>query len=569
MKKIRFFLPTVFVALLTLGINYGFCQDFGSMRQNAGSATPTSVSLPVAVPQENQLNTIVQIDVVDPSTYLLQPGDVVSFQFEGNFSLYVPSIQINPSGAIVIPNLGAFLLSDKTITEATEILSTFAKSKLKKTELTYFGLEKARIITVDVFGAAQQSGSYSLPGLSRLDALIAKLYGKAENISENDKLQSVVNKLPSFTFKEITDNSISYRDIIIKRKNGQRDTIDFVYFLRPGKKEANPVIQNGDQLFFTTQSKKQPRVSISGEVNAEGEFHFKKGESIQDILQLGSGFTTNSDTTFVWLASADGNKKVDRTQWSSVYLKPNERVVVPEKLREYEYSSAWVYGEVLNPGNYTVTDQETTVEELLQKAGGLTVNALPNGAYIIRSRQNTSATISAQSNFDLLLQRSSDQYIQGLEYLELESKLGRNRINLDLNDQASLKGIKIYDGDNLIIPQNLNVVTVFGQVMIPGQYAFDAKRSVEDYINKQAGGVTNAADANRIFIIKAGTLSWYKPEDTKLESGDLIFVDRVPYANFDTKTQIDISRNNLKLSIWSLVISAIGTTTILISALLR
>jgi len=72
-------------------------------------------------------------------------------------------------------------------------------------------------------------------------------------------------------FKEITDNSISYREIKIKGKTGRVDTIDFVYFLRAGSKNANPVIQNGDQVFFTTQSKKQARVSISGEVNAEGE----------------------------------------------------------------------------------------------------------------------------------------------------------------------------------------------------------------------------------------------------------------------------------------------------------
>lgn len=550
--------------------NVMIAQDFGSMRSsvtNASTQQPSSLTL--SLPQESDLTSIVQIDVVDPDVYLLQPGDVVSFQFEGNFSLFVPGIQINPSGAIVIPNLGAFLISDKTINEATVQLKEFAKNKLKKTELTYFGLEKARIITVDVLGAGNQSGSYSLPGLSRLDALIAKLYGKAENISGNDKLQTVSNKLPAFSFKEITDNSISFRDIVIKRKNGIKDTIDFVYFLRAGQKEANPVIQNGDQVFFTSQSKKQPRVSISGEVNAIGEFLFKSGETIADIIQLGSGFTTNSDTTFIYLESKTGNKKVDYSQWRTTILQPNDRVVVPENRREYAYSSAWVYGEVVNPGNYTVKDQITTVEELIEKAGGLTEDALKNGAYIIRSRQNTSATISAQSNFDLLLQRTSDQYIQGLEYLELESKLGRNRINIDLNDKSSFEKIRIYDGDNLIIPQNLNVVTVFGQVMIPGQYAYDSKKTVQDYIQNVAGGITNAADKERVFIIKAGTLSWYKPTETHLESGDLIFVDRIPYADFDTKTQIDISRNNLKLSIWSLIISAIGTTAILISALVR
>jgi len=517
----------------------------------------------------NDVEMPAQVHVVNPDTYILQPGDVVSLQFEGNFTLYVPSIQINPSGSIVLPNLGSFAISDISITEATKLLKEFAKKKLNKTELTYFGLEKARVATVDVFGVNRKSGSYTLPGLSRLEALMYKLFGQTDVITLANQSQTVINRPPNYSFKEILDNSVSYRDIVIRHKDGSKDTIDFVYFIRAGIGSSNPVVQNGDQLFFTTQSQKQARVSISGEVNFEGEFLYKNKETLADLVKLGSGFTTNSDTTYVYLVKTSGAQKIKREEWERVELEPNERVVVPQKVRELTSSSAWVYGQIEVPGNYSIADQETSVLELIEKAGGLRQSALRNGAYIIRSRQNTSTTISAQSDFDLLLQRTSDQFIQGLEYLELESKLGRNRINLNLDDKESLKAVRIYDGDNLIIPQNLNLVTVFGQVMIPGQYVFDASKSAVDYVKQEAGGMTNAANETRIFIIKAGTLSWYRPTETKIESGDLIFVDRVPYADFDTKTQIDISRNNLKLSIWSLVISAIGTTSLLLSVILR
>jgi len=517
----------------------------------------------------NDVEMPAQVHVVNPDTYILQPGDVVSLQFEGNFTLYVPSIQINPSGSIVLPNLGSFAISDISITEATKLLKEFAKKKRNKTELTYFGLEKARVATVDVFGVNRKSGSYTLPGLSRLEALMYKLFGQTDVITLANQSQTVINRPPNYSFKEILDNSVSYRDIVIRHKDGSKDTIDFVYFIRAGIGSSNPVVQNGDQLFFTTQSQKQARVSISGEVNFEGEFLYKNKETLADLVKLGSGFTTNSDTTYVYLVKTSGAQKIKREEWERVELEPNDRVVVPQKVRELTSSSAWVYGQIAVPGNYSITDQETSVLELIEKAGGLRQSALRNGAYIIRSRQNTSTTISAQSDFDLLLQRTSDQFIQGLEYLELESKLGRNRINLNLDDKESLKAVRIYDGDNLIIPQNLNLVTVFGQVMIPGQYVFDASKSAVDYVKQEAGGMTNAANETRIFIIKAGTLSWYRPTETKIESGDLIFVDRVPYADFDTKTQIDISRNNLKLSIWSLVISAIGTTSLLLSVILR
>lgn len=513
-----------------------------------------------------------QVDVVDSDTYILQPGDRVGLQFQGTLTLFIPSITINPSGFIILPEIGSFKVADLTINGAQKVLEEFTSKKLNKTTLTYFGLDKARNITVDIVGFKEYTISYSLPGLVRFNVVIEELFPNLKEQSLVDDTSKIIEKPEKnspFHFDEVQNNSTSFRTVIIKNKTGQEKQIDYMYYLRAGNKEQNPVLQNGDLIFFKKRDLKQPRVSISGQVNFSGEFAYKKNESIFDIIRLGSGFTTNADTLSALVYNGNSKKEIPQEKWATTILEPNDRVIILPNEKQRLFSSAWVFGEVNIQGNFSIVDQKTTVAELLEKSGGVLPHALKNGAFIIRNNSSSIENVNERTNYELLLQRTSDQYIQGLEYLNLESKLGRNRINIDLNDSKLLNSAYLNDGDKLYIPRDFNTVTVFGQVMVPGQFTFVKGKTPLEYINGEAGGVSNAADANRIFVIKAGTLSWYTPENTQLESGDLIFVDRVPYADFDTKRQLDISNNNVTLSIWGLVIQAVSTTALLLSIILR
>lgn len=573
MKK-TLFMRFYFRFLLTLFLAF-FVFSSNAQNINPSSATnkiqPSSkTDLPNA--QLNISENDFQVEIVNPESYLLQPGDRIGLQFQGTLSLFLPSVLINPSGYIVLPEIGSFKVADLTISEAQKVLESFVAKKLNKTSLTYFGLDKARNVTIDIVGFKEYTVSYSLPGLVRFNVIIDELFPNLrEQITidnSNKTLENTTNTSP-FLFDEAQKSSPSFRSIVIKDKTGREKQIDYMYYLRAGQKEHNPVLQNGDLIFFKKNDVKQARVSISGEVNFSGEFSFKTNETLFDLLRLGSGFTSNADTSFVIVYNGDSNKEVPNSSWRTTTLEPNDRVIVLPKEKQRLFSSAWVFGEVHIQGNFSIIDQKTTVAELLKKSGGTLPKALKNAAFIIRNNSSALENVNKRTNYDLLLQRTSDQYIQGLEYLNLESRLGRNRINLNLNDENLLNSTFLYDGDKLYIPRDFNSVTVFGQVMIPGQYSFVKGKAAAEYVKNDAGGISNAADGNRIFIIKAGTLSWYKPEDTTLESGDLIFVDRVPYADFDTKRQLDISNNNVTLSIWGLAIQAVSTTALLLSIILR
>jgi protein involved in polysaccharide export with SLBB domain len=55
-------------------------------------------------------------------------------------------------------------------------------------------------------------------------------------------------------------------------------------------------------------------------------------------------------------------------------------------------------------------------------------------------------------------------------------------------------------GDVVFIPQRPSTVTVIGEVMLPGSFAFNADKSAEDYI-EQAGGYGRYADEGHTFIV--------------------------------------------------------------------
>jgi protein involved in polysaccharide export with SLBB domain len=160
-----------------------------------------------------------------------------------------------------------------------------------------------------------------------------------------------------------------------------------------------------------------------------------------------------------------------------------------------------------------------------------------------------------------IISRTSDQIQQEMEYLELESQVSRDKVFINLNDTEQLKGVKLFDGDRIFVPRDENTIFVFGQVNNPGYYpAASATSDTYDYID-HAGGFSLAANKERIFIIKAGSNTWYRPDETELASGDRIFVDRIPYDELNAQRTYETQRDQLKNSRIQLIMTGITTIT--------
>lgn len=491
---------------------------------------------------------------IDKNTYTLGMSDLLTIKMEASQTMFMRGIIVNPQGDISLPQLGPINVDGMTIAEAEEAIKEEASTILRETPEVIITLERLRPIYVRVKGGVPHPGLYLIPSQSRVDQAIFS--------SLNDGNRNLRNTSLSNTANILNTGNYSFRNVKITRSTGEKVTADLVSYFRIGDKEYNPIVQDGDVIELNPLNIETPKVSISGAVKTDYEFQFVEGDTPYQLLQIGGGFEEIADTTHLLVFRRTGNGaeqiRVESNEWHDFQLQPNDRVIAPFGDEANTSASAWVHGEVQIPGNFPITTGETTALDLLELTGGLTRDALPQAAYLMRSG-GIRNEIPNKFNADLM-RRTSDQVIQGLEYLETETQLSQNRVFIDLEDDSQLAGLKIFDGDRLYIPRDENTVFVFGQVNNPGYFPFTDNTTTNGYINR-AGGFALSADRDRVFIIKSGNATWYRPGETELESGDRIFVDRQPIEELNALRTYEIQQQQIKNTRTQLILTAISTIT--------
>lgn len=375
------------------------------------------------------------------------------------------------------------------------------------------------------------------------------------------------------------ESELDLRNIFIIRrgKTGDQDTLiaDLYAYNFGGLLEWNPVLMDGDVIKVNRRSSEEEQVSVSGSVSTPLVLPFRQGDSAALMVELSGGRTSDAMTgeLHVLRDPKDGGpvQRVVLTdrEASSFLLTPSDMVIVPRRSDLSSLRVVRIDGEVLNPGLYPVRDNETTLADVLLMAGGPTALARTNGVRVQRksdpakpyvdpqddldleqiltrisvpsaANQNTALGLSTQSEYwtsDIM--RLSDQYLESFELLKAEILMDRNVLYADLDDPASLSAIQIQDGDVVTVERMENTVRLMGQISMNGSLTFQQGAGVMDYIER-AGGYGPAADPERVFIIKAGSRSWKRPDDTIIEPGDIILVDRTPMITYGEDRQISL-----------------------------
>ena len=138
---------------------------------------------------------------------------------------------------------------------------------------------------------------------------------------------------------------------------------------------------------------------------------------------------------------------------NSIGLKNGDKITVPKRLILKEVESVIVTGEINIPGIYPLNDI-TSIQTIIDFAGGITDNALNNGIEIFR-----------------------DSLIVGWN-------------NLDF---------PLLNGDSLHVLKKTGSVRVLGEVNSRGYYSYKKGDSIKDYL-RRAGGFSSFADPKDIFI---------------------------------------------------------------------
>ncbi|EJN3800931.1 SLBB domain-containing protein [Vibrio alginolyticus] len=302
---------------------------------------------------------------------------------------------------------------------------------------------------------------------------------------------------------------------------------------------------------------------VFGEVKHPGRYPITPRMTISTLIEAAGGltydaFTINAELARTVINSRDERASIDveridlrqaikGSSADDVVIAGRDRLNILEKPNVKLQSTVTLQGEVRFPGTYTVRQGET-LGELLERAGGLTEFAHPQGAIFTREAlrlkeqkllnqyaadmraETAKKTFRADSNMGSVIS-DPDKTLKFVEEASRSKALGRMVVQLNriLKDERSAD-FMLEDGDFLFVPTFRNTVSIMGEVQVPITYLLDNKLDVDDYLNK-AGGAKKQADEDRIFVVRAdGSVYkptsgyWFGNNHEELKAGDTIVV---------------------------------------------
>jgi protein involved in polysaccharide export with SLBB domain len=297
--------------------------------------------------------------------------------------------------------------------------------------------------------------------------------------------------------KEAADKGFVIRHDPHEPKTLQYLNVDFKKAMTEPGSDANIDIHSGDviRVMDKTNQRDEIFVTISGAVRYPGQYAFGPNLTVVDLVNLAGGVVYGADSSRIDIARAnlEQGKDVNVTQITtslfdsstgkntSIVLEPFDQVYV-RSIPEFELQEiVTITGEVKYPGNYALVKDKERIYDLIERAGGITGGAFPEGAKLFRSNDNT-----------------------GLVVIDLKSIL---------QNQNVPSNIVMREGDVLQIPKSHDLVTIEGFVNLDEAYspsflegqgsisvAYRGDKSAKYYIDNFAAGISDRGLASKIKV---------------------------------------------------------------------
>lgn len=291
-----------------------------------------------------------------PGDYMVGPGDRFIVSILGP-EPYLELVTVTPTGAVVIPGIGALSVAGLSAEAAGQRVLTFIKKILPNYEATC-SLYGIREIRVSVSGVVKRPGLTQVTPLSRLTDLLNAAGGIQPNAvlhrirlirdSEEERILDLTSYYHEgdlsqnpylkggdqviVPYGEITTDlvlvrglgtGITYQAIkpgetlasLMKRiahgKNADRGSVTLQHRRGADQPEqqvitadqfSSTTLQPGDVLYINTIAE----IAVVGEVRAAGRFAFQPGLTAEDYIVLARGITRDGSPRKVEIARADG-----------------------------------------------------------------------------------------------------------------------------------------------------------------------------------------------------------------------------------------------------------------------
>ena len=343
--------------------------------------------------------------------------------------------------------------------------------------------------------------------------------------------------------------------------------------------KQNPVLQREDQVIiqdiFSMGEKKMVR--IYGEVINPGEYDFYKNMTLKDIIFLAGGMTEAASESYIEVARRNTKEEAQEisTKLVSLYafnidrdlhlnemdnafiLAPFDQIYIRHAPSYVAQKTVIIQGEVMYPGPYSIKHKNERVSDLIERAGGLTPNAFPEGSrlrrIVDRQTQQQFRKIEIVANN---METNDVVLATEHEYLIMELRLAEIMKNTNSTDNYLLK-----EGDEIYIPVESEEIIVNGEVLNPIGLAWQPGKNVKYYVDR-AGGFSTSAKKSKIYVVysngtTAVTKNWIFKDYPEVKPGSQIIVPTKP------------ERQKTETGTWLAIGSTFASIAVAIAAILR
>jgi len=482
-------------------------------------------------------------------SYILDFGDALSIQLIGS-EISTDIYQINRAGSINLPNIGKIYLSGITLEMANSIIQSKVQQAYLGTQ-AFVTLTNIRDVNVLVTGNALNPGVYTLSGSSNMLHAI-----------------SIAGGINDFG---------SYREIKLIRDNEIIETLDIYDLLINANFSSKTRLRSGDVVFV---EKRKNLVQVSGAVHRPHLYELNDNQSLNDALEYSNGLNSIADTKNIHLKRVLNGEVTKIPIWNLSQLeelkaKDGDHLFI----REHNFREVTIYGSVMNPSSYLMTEGDT-IFDLIKKAGGYTKNANPYAA-VYESEEVFEISKMAK---DLLYQdfmnsiiamiessvAGDKEYSSALSLAEnLKNVKPSGRIIVDLLDEDTDRPLLIKDKDVLFIPEKNNNVFIYGEVHREGVREYSDGKTVEYYITESAG-LKDSADNKSIYVLYPnGTINRVNYKNRKnLFSNQVANEDILPGSIIFVPRKVNQRVNNtLAAQAYATILGQIGVSLASLSVL--
>jgi polysaccharide export outer membrane protein len=389
--------------------------------------------------------------IATPKNYQLGPDDELLVEIYGDAKGSY-RLKVSPEGTVKVLNLAPIYVSGLTIEEARDkIVGRLRQSYAGLNSSGSFAsinLGNIRSIKVMVTGEVVKPGVYTVSSLATAFNALYLCGGPNKNGS--------------------------FRAINVIRNNKVVRTIDIYDFLLQASQADNIILQDQDIIqvpFYLT------RVELDGEVKRPAIYELKKGETLQQLVDLAGGFNEHAyQASITMRRNTDKARKVVtviKNEYATFLPQSGDAIMVGKVLERFD-NKVVVEGAVFRPGEYALGDNLKTLKDLINQSEGVREDAFLNRALIHREKPNREPEVIAVA-------------------------LGKVLSN-------ELPDIELKNQDSVVISSIKNLreeyfVTIMGEINAPSDFPFAEGMSVSDLIT-QAGGLTDGAIDSRIEIAR-------------------------------------------------------------------